>query len=123
MKGPQLQKGKNMSPLKQSICKVSFIGHELAQQMTGDDLSDLAKAQLLDKLFHNVKEMLGHAVDELEVPEQTFIFLKRHINAMDEDAELAVVIRKLEEATDEPEDNKEHSTMNGIGTGCKPYVH
>lgn len=90
--------------LKQAICKVSFIGHELAQQQTGDDLSDLAKAQLLDKLIYEVKEMLGHAVDDLEVPEQTFMFLKRSINAMDEDAELAVVIKELTEATDEPAD-------------------
>lgn len=93
-----------MNDLKQSICKVSFIGHELAQQQTGDDLRNLAKAQLLDKLIHEFKEMLVHAVDDLEVPEQTFMFLKMHIKNIDEDAELAVLIKELTEATDEPAD-------------------
>lgn len=109
--------------LKQAIRKVSQVGHELAKQATGDDLSDLAKAIKLRDLVHEVKEMFGHAYNTLEVPKGTFVYVKERINTIDEDGELKEVIEKLEEATDEPEDNKEHSTMNGIGTGCKRYVH
>jgi len=90
--------------LKQTICKVSQIGHELAKQPTGDDLSDLRKAKLLDKLIYQVKEMLGYAADSLEVPENTFEGLKKHVGALDEDKELNHLIEDLEEATNEPAD-------------------
>lgn len=109
--------------LKQALFRVSKAGNDLATQTTGDDLSDLAKAILLRNFIHEVKEAVAHACDDLEVPKETFVYVKERINTIDEDGELAEVIGNLEEATDEPEDNKEHSTMNGTGTGCKRYVH
>jgi len=110
-----------MSHLKQALFRVSKAGNDLATQTTGDDLSDLAKAEYLRDLIHEVKEMLGHACDDVDP--DVFVYFKRSLNAIDEDGELAEVIEKLEEATDEPEDSREHSTMTRIGTGCKRYVH
>lgn len=112
-----------MSHLKQALFRVSKAGNDLATQTTGDDLSDLAKAILLRNFIHEVKEAVVYACDDLEVSEETFVYLKCAINDIDESGELAEVIENLEEATNEPEDPNEHSTMNGIGTGCKRYVN
>lgn len=109
--------------LKQTICRVSQIGHELAQQTTGDDLSDLCKAQLLGKLIYEVKEMLGYAVDSLNVDDKTFVYLKERINTIDEDGELKEVIEELDESTDEPPydlHKEEGHTMQN--TGCVPFI-
>ena len=93
------------SHLKQAICRVSQIGHELAMQPTGDDLSDLAKAKQLRDFIHEVKEMFGYACDSLEgLPDNALEALIRNINAMDEDGELDQIIKDLEEATDEDAD-------------------
>lgn len=115
--------------LKQAICRVSQIGHELAMQPTGDDRSDLAKANLLDELFHETKEMLEHAIDTIPTyiadhkNDDTFVYLKHKIDDIHEDGELKEFIKTLEEATDEPPydlHKEEGYTMQN--TGCTPFI-
>jgi len=109
-----------MSHLKQALFRVSKAGNDLATQVTGGDLSDLAKAQCLTDLIHEVKEMLGHASDSLNVDDNTFVYFKRHIDALDEDGELAEVIENLEEAADEPPyDWHKEEGYTKLNTGCK----
>lgn len=106
------------SHLDQALARVAHAGQLLSNQPTGHDLIDLNKAHLLNDLIHEIKELVPHAFDTLDVDPDTFVCAKRSINAVDEDGELAEVISDLEEATAEHENPREHSTWDRIGTGC-----
>jgi len=110
------------SHLKPALFRLSIAGAELERQPTGDDLCDLEKAKRLANWIYHFKETFGHACDELNVNPDTFVYLKERVNTIDEDGELAEVIEKLEEATDEPEDPREHSTLYHNIQGTTPFI-
>lgn len=108
-----------MSHLKQAQYKLSMAVAKLEQQVTGDDLCDLEKANLLKDAIYHFKETLGHACDTVE---GDLTCLKRAMWAVDEDGELEDIIEKLTEDTDEPEDPNEHSTMSHSLQGTTPFT-